>query len=410
MALLKYKTDEGWKILYGGLLSKILRKDKNLSDLENVVTAKENLGLIGDVSDPEYYSDEETHNHDSRYPLKNEFQNFAERISNFIEEQFERCVKKAGDTMAGALNFANHTWNRMGDDANIGDRNLAGKVCIQGQNGETGLAMYQKGSDSNYGTLNYNGTSFSFNKPVNIAGNTKVTGTFTATGNAIIQGNETVNGTIKAIGGFIPDRVDTPQLNNYHQKVNFIWGEHPAGTNNHLTPFFSSDSRDYGGIVFGSPIDTSTSNAVGGIVQLISNCGSDSRLLYRGRDGSSYEWDAWKQIATLDDVNNAKSIDNQTIGTDGNGYIKFSNGLIMQWGKKLFNTNTVNGFINFYQPFSSAVYAVVANGQRSTSGSIGGTYTYHMLSAQPTTTGFSIKSAIESGSGSQYIHWIAIGK
>ncbi len=418
MALLKYKTDEGWKILYGGLLSKILRKDKNLSDLEDVTTAKENLGLIGDVSDPNRFNEEETHNHDSRYPLKSELQALKDYINNTLTNKLKEFVKKAGDTMTGALNFANNTWNKMGNDANIGDHNLAGKICIQGANGDTGLAMYQKGSETNYGTLNYNGTKFSFSKPVDIAGNTKVTGTFTATGNTTIQGNETVNGTIKAVGGFDPDRIDTPQLNAYNQKVNFIFGNHPDGANNHLTPFWGKSGCDYGGIVFGYPL-TKTQGSWGGcITQLVTNGGNASRLLYRSKDSYTDDpWGAWKEIATTDDITNAVSkvvsITSPSDSIKQNGYIKFSNGLIIQWGKKLFNENNdhvVNPTVNFVQPFSSTVYAVVANGQRSTSGSIGGTYTYHMLSAQPTRTGFSIKSAIEKGSGSQYIHWIAIGK
>ena len=35
-----------------------------------------------------------------------------------------------GGTMTGALNFANNTWNTVGDDVKIGDRNAAGTLCI----------------------------------------------------------------------------------------------------------------------------------------------------------------------------------------------------------------------------------------------------------------------------------------
>lgn len=409
MALLKYKTDEGWKILYGGLLSKILRKDKNLSDLGDIVEAKENLGLIGDVSDPQLYSEEETHNHDSRYPLKSELQAFTDSISDIIAEQLERFVQKAGDTMTGALNLANNLWNKVGKDANIGSKNIAGKVCIQGQNGETGLAMYQTNSETNYGTLAYNGTAFYFDKPVNISGNTKITGTLTVTEDAVIQGNGTVNGKFKITGGFDPDKVNTPQLNAYSQKVNFIYGEHPARTNNHLTPFFGNNDSgiDYGGIVFGCPLDAAASTAGGGLVQLISNCSTDSKLLYRQRDGSSTNWSPWKEIATLDDVSQAKSVTTQSVAT--NGYIKFSNGLILQWGKQLVN-NDASTTINFSQPYSSAAYMVVANPQRQFGSGAGGSYTHHALNSEITNTGFSIKAKIEGHNGQIYINWISIGE
>lgn len=53
-----------------------------------------------------------------------------------------RYVKKSGDTMTGALNFANGTWNIVGDDVAMGDCNIAGCLGIKGLNGSPGLAFY----------------------------------------------------------------------------------------------------------------------------------------------------------------------------------------------------------------------------------------------------------------------------
>lgn len=53
-----------------------------------------------------------------------------------------RYVKKTGDTMTGALNFANATWNTVGDDVAIGDCNVAGCLGIKGLNADPGLAFY----------------------------------------------------------------------------------------------------------------------------------------------------------------------------------------------------------------------------------------------------------------------------
>ena len=52
----------------------------------------------------------------------------------FVTTAIGSYVKKAGDTMTGALNFANNTWNNMGDDAMIGDHNVGGHVCIAPKN------------------------------------------------------------------------------------------------------------------------------------------------------------------------------------------------------------------------------------------------------------------------------------
>ena len=45
-----------------------------------------------------------------------------------------RYVKKSGDTMLGALNFANNTWNLVGDDSYIGDCNISGHFGIKAAN------------------------------------------------------------------------------------------------------------------------------------------------------------------------------------------------------------------------------------------------------------------------------------
>ena len=47
-------------------------------------------------------------------------------------------VKKAGDTMTGALNFANNTWNKVGDDVYIGDCNKAGCLGVKDTNTTNG--------------------------------------------------------------------------------------------------------------------------------------------------------------------------------------------------------------------------------------------------------------------------------
>lgn len=50
----------------------------------------------------------------------------------------------SGGTLTGAINFANGTWNTVGDDAYFGDCNVAGCVGIKGKNGETGVNFISK--------------------------------------------------------------------------------------------------------------------------------------------------------------------------------------------------------------------------------------------------------------------------
>lgn len=71
-------------------------------------------GLINSKSDSD-------HNHDGRY------------------------IRKSGDTMLGALNFANGTWNLVGDDSYIGDCNVGGHFGIKAANTTyPGIAFFNK--------------------------------------------------------------------------------------------------------------------------------------------------------------------------------------------------------------------------------------------------------------------------
>lgn len=79
-------------------------------------------GLINGKSDS-------NHNHDGRY------------------------VKRSGDTMLGALNFANGTWNLVGDDSYIGDCNLSGHFGIRAANtAYPGIAFFNN-SNARLGNL-----------------------------------------------------------------------------------------------------------------------------------------------------------------------------------------------------------------------------------------------------------------
>ncbi len=60
-------------------------------------------------------------------------------------EADSRFVNVSGDTMSGALNFANGTPNTVGDDVKMGDCNAAGMLGLQGTNGNSGLTFLKRG-------------------------------------------------------------------------------------------------------------------------------------------------------------------------------------------------------------------------------------------------------------------------
>ena len=65
--------------------------------------------------------------------------------------------------MTGALNLANNTWNKIGDDAYLGDINKGGHVGIQGINGNTGIffTTYNQTNKLTGGAITWDGTKFS---------------------------------------------------------------------------------------------------------------------------------------------------------------------------------------------------------------------------------------------------------
>lgn len=83
------------------------------------------------------------------------------------------ALPKSGGTMTGALNFANSTWNTVGDDSYMGDHDISGTFCIKGANGETGIALVNKANEADYARISYGGGNINFNKTIggNITGN-----------------------------------------------------------------------------------------------------------------------------------------------------------------------------------------------------------------------------------------------
>lgn len=59
----------------------------------------------------------------------------------------DRYVRKSGDTMLGALNFANGTWNLVGNDSYMGDCNVSGHFGIKAANTTyPGIAFFNNAS------------------------------------------------------------------------------------------------------------------------------------------------------------------------------------------------------------------------------------------------------------------------
>lgn len=74
-----------------------------------------------------------------------------------------RYVNVSGDTMTGSLNFASNIWNNVGDDAAIGDHNVAGHIGIKALNSANSGISFYNNSTTNVGKLTVNGTTLQWN-------------------------------------------------------------------------------------------------------------------------------------------------------------------------------------------------------------------------------------------------------
>lgn len=124
-------------------------------------------------------------------------------------------LKRSGGTMTGALNFANGTWNLVGDDSYMGDHNVSGTFCVKGANGETGIALVNVNNEEDYARISYGGGNINFNKTIggNITGNADTVDGYHASDiinritaantGGIVAASLTENGYVKFANGLI---------------------------------------------------------------------------------------------------------------------------------------------------------------------------------------------------------------
>lgn len=89
-------------------------------------------------------------------------------VQNYIG--LNNYLPLTGGTMSGALNFANNTWNPVGDDVQIGDHDTSGSFYIQGLNGPTNIKLKKKGDTSigsgDSATITYDGGNLIIDKTI----------------------------------------------------------------------------------------------------------------------------------------------------------------------------------------------------------------------------------------------------
>ena len=233
-------------------------------------------------------------------------------------------LKRSGGTMGGALNLANGTLNLAGDDCYFGDQNIAGGFCLKGANGATNLTFIDKDNAAQKASLSYTGGDLISSAA--IRGN--IIGTATNANNLVISGGTSAH--IKYGGGDVDENTAISQ-----NKVNLLIGS-----------WYSTGFRDL--CSTGNPIRVAINHRNGNI-KTTGNVTANGAM-YSATPGTG---DNSTRVATTAFVQSLISSLKGSIGGTivasnlaQNGYVKFSNGLILQWGT--FNwSRTIGGKQNF---------------------------------------------------------------
>ena len=305
-------------------------------------------------------------------------------------------LKRSGGTMSGALNLANNILNAVGDDCYFGDQNIAGGFCLKGANGTTSLNLINKDNVAQKASLSYAGgnlvssvtiqgnlsgsatkaTQDSAGQTINttyVKGVTANNATLTITkgngststttinnvSNATNANNLVISGTsahIKYGGGDVDENTAISQ-----NKVNLLIGS-----------WYSTGFRDL--CSTGNPIRVAINHRNGNI-KTTGNVTANGAM-YSATPGTS---DNSTRVATTAFV---QSLINSLKGSIGgtivasnlaqNGYVKFSNGLILQWGTGNGYEGANPSWYNFPIVFPSVCYQVVTNGKCNGYGAVNG--------------------------------------
>ena len=268
-------------------------------------------------------------------------------------------LKRSGGTMGGALNLANGTLNLAGDDCYFGDQNIAGGFCLKGANGATNLTFIDKDNAAQKASLSYTGGDLI--SSATIRGN--IIGTATNANNLVISGGTSAH--IKYGGGDVDENTAISQ-----NKVNLLIGS-----------WYSTGFRDL--CSTGNPIRVAINHRNGNI-KTTGNVTANGAM-YSATPGTG---DNSTRVATTAFVQSLISSLKGSIGGTivasnlaQNGYVKFSNGLILQWGT--FSTGrqpypTDSSTFNFPITFSNSCYQTIV------SANDGGIYTASWTNSQLT--------------------------
>ena len=125
--------------------------DKINTRIDNIKTDVSSFKNTQDINIQDIY--DKLDNTYNKQKIDSFFENYYKKV-----ESDSKFIYKSGDTVTGAINFANNTWNKFGDNVLVGDKNINGCLSIKSnnQNYNTGIAFHNKVNESDVAKLYYN--------------------------------------------------------------------------------------------------------------------------------------------------------------------------------------------------------------------------------------------------------------
>ena len=132
-----------------------------------------------------------------------------------------------------------------------------------------------------------------------------------------------------------------------------------------------------------------------------------------GRDGTSTNkvtYDTLSSTLSSSIINNL-GITIKDVSLNANGYLEFSNGLILQWGRtaNTVGTSNTSHIQNFHKVFNSSPYVVVIGTYTSEGSGNGAQSMGQVVSWDSDSFNWFSDRFVETGGNSIGIHWFAIG-
>ena len=213
-----------------------------------------------------------------------------------------RYVNVSGDTMTGALNFANNTWNKVGDDVYMGDHNQANYFCLKANSGTTVGINFYNSSDGDLGKLaSANGTLQWKGNTVWHAGND---GSGSGLDADLLDGWHGVgtSGSVLRKSGFVT--ADSAGLSSYWGKLaSFTWGG--QYNDQDITLYIHSAFNEWYAIVALRGRWTSATNVNASVKIISGNISPDTLRLYYDPSSQSGTLELWCNVGGQYNVFNA---------------------------------------------------------------------------------------------------------